>query len=205
MIQYTWKLTGNQWQITSSKGLSYTIPNHNGMFYLAELLKNTNKEILYSKLISRGLFVKPLPEFQGQYKFELLKYGMHESDWYQEMPVADFETIADVGKAILQVRDKIAVLKENCDYGRVELLEDELSQLIAYLKHAFPKRQILRVFSSDQTKLQRCVKKSLQRAYRLIRVHDTDLAAFFKAHIQICTDYIQMNDAEGVGFQLIKN
>jgi hypothetical protein len=199
MLKYELTLIKNKWQITSSNGLSYTIPNHIGMFYITELLKNTNKEILYTHLISRGIYQKPLYEFRGkQYKLELLKYGLHEENWYSEMPKADKKTIYEVGKEILHIKDQIAELREYSDFARIDVLEKELKKLISYLKGIRSSKNILRMFNTEQTAIQSCVRRAIRRVFNLIYAKDKVLTSFLRSHVHPNLDYIQMDDDDGV-------
>jgi hypothetical protein len=204
MLKYTWLMKENQWYITNNKGLSYTIPNNNGMFYLSELLLHPTYQIPYTRLVTKGLYKKPNLEFQHSFKFELLKYGFHEGNWYTAIPKADKKTIHEVAKEILHVKDQIAQFKEYEDLGRVELLESELSQLVEYFRSVFTSRRKIRMFRGEIDQLHSCVKKSLQRTYKMIREHDKELVSFLTSRIHLCNEFIEINRFESVEFRICR-
>ncbi len=136
MLTYKWELSGNNCRITSNSGLSYTIPNRNGVYYLSELLKHPGQEILYSNLVSRGMSCIVDIEFRGHYQFELLQYGLHEEDFYRSIPVTDMSTVNEIAKEYRAVKAKIDIYEEYHDLARVETLNAELLQLKKYLRYA---------------------------------------------------------------------
>lgn len=200
MLKYECTQIGYQWQITNNKGLSFSIPDLHGMLYLCELLTNPMQQIQYTNLISRGLYKKPNLEFNSKFKADFVKYGFHEQNWYNAIPMADKKTIHEVAKEILSVRDQITELKEFGDIARVELMETELSKLIEYFRSVFTKRNRIKMFRGDLEQLRDCIKKSLWRTYKYLRPNDRELVEFFSTHIHLYSSYIQMEPYSGYEF-----
>jgi hypothetical protein len=198
MLKYTWVLTGNKWQITSTSGLSYQVNDINGMFYLKELLTHPNTEILYSILIARGLYNFTPYQFQDAYQFELIKCGLHEGNWYSEMPKADRKTVYEVGKEIMRLQSRITELNNCGDIGLADELETELEKLSDYFESIATSHKKLKMFYNDTEQLRNCVKQSLWRAYKNMRVSDPGLVLHLMKRIHLYDEVIVMEWSEEI-------
>ncbi len=194
MERYQWVLNGKEWQITSSNGLSFTIADNIGMYYLSQLLTNQKQKILYSNLISQGKCKEPDIKFEDSHDMLMLKYGFHENSWYSPIPKADSITIKDVAKQILIIQNQIYELESYHDYGALEERAEELEKLQKYLKSIYSQKKRVRVFRVDEIQMFYSVKKALQYVMKKIKAKDQHLVSYLTSIIHLHKDYNEMEE-----------
>ncbi|HNX01435.1 MAG TPA: hypothetical protein PLE74_09810 [Candidatus Cloacimonadota bacterium] len=204
MLQYTWLLSGKQWQISNNEGLTFQIPNHNGMQYLTSLIMHPSLPISYINLIYGGLYEITDQEFKKDYRYKLIKYGLQEEDWSIRIPKVDMTTLNQVFREVFRTRDRIEKYKQNNDYGMADMLTDELDKLMAYVENICVNTKYIRLFDNDYTKVRKCVQKAMLRILGILKNDDYQLAATLRANIEYMDSRVQYNPSENIKVEIIE-
>jgi len=184
MLSYKWLLQDEKWQITNNKGLSYQLPNHNGMKYLTTLLKNQSTPVSYISLFYGDLQKRIDVEFQNAYHQILNQYWLHEVNWFSSIPKTDKKSIHEVYLEVVRKKVKIEEYTINNDLGMIELYEDEVEKLMSYLKAVCSRKKVIRIFDNDLDSLRNSVRKAIYRIFLIISEYDNNLVELLKAHIE---------------------
>ncbi|HNX00199.1 MAG TPA: hypothetical protein PLE74_07145 [Candidatus Cloacimonadota bacterium] len=200
MQRYDWTFTGNHWKIKGTNGITYQIKNLNGVYYLKELVTNSDCAIQYPLLIARGYHDTVLNQINHTNNSELIQHSIYSDTMSSEFTKADYKTLYEVGKEILRVKDKIERFTRNHDYGAVDALHDELDQLNDYLKSIATSHKKLKVFYSEPAEIRNCVKQSIRRVYEKIRKFDPAFAVLLMKKIHMYDDRITMERMKEIRF-----